>query len=742
MHAAFDLDRVEMANVLSDFQKAMVGAEMSALYFAGHGIQVSGQNYLIARDATLENDFLLEAQTIRLQQIISMMETSSPVNLVFVDACRDNPFVNILRDSLPSTRSASVTRGLARVEHVGGPDSPETMVVFAAASNDVALDGDRENSPFAQALAQHLKALDTEISVAMKRVIRDVREATQGEQSPEIQIQMSVEVYLNISVSQSGDAIGSATDTTSLQNTSPYLDMLPHEAKAKITSLWDEGRNASKMGDDNTYYRSMADAANIASQVLGEDSLEYGQAHNHLIGALTNQNRISDAVYSAREAIRVFTKIYGANSVHVARDKANLAARLRRLNLYDEAEKEWQEAIEIFESRRLSGWDHIGFASALDGYAQFLAQEVGKSQDALEMSRQAIAQNKLSGRHADIHFGWTLANAGHIENQVGSCTAAKLLFEQAVQAFQAAGVVVNQRDHSDAIRMAAKNCVNANGQPIYPSPKLAISCVQKQLVAMGYRPGSVDGKLGPQTVTASEAYRKYMKSRYPGWNQESITISNSEHWCRHLAVADGRGSAPYQDYMQAYGANGLLVTNVLIDKNMISGAEYPVTIEFDDLGQEPSLVSRVCFEWHLGNVGPQCTRQNLKLGFGRLTVDVEAPRRGTHHVNAFIEYKSGGRTWITNMYTNKIVVNHETTLAPTTANLAEAGIQCEWNGLVSPRLKADGVDWMGMFVCDNGSVINGDELYVGNVLSKDGATIVIDWIGGPTRGPETLQVHP
>ena len=190
-----DLDQQAFAQTLQEFEQALDGSELAAFYFAGHGLQFEGRNHLISTGAQLSNPYLLAAETFQLRQIVELMEANSPVNLVFVDACRDSGFLANLRQSLPKSRSAGLKRGLTRVNREMSQDA-ETMILFATSFDNTAADGQGDHSPFANALIQHLPAPDTEISLAMKRVVRDVREATGAQQRPELVSNVAVEIYL------------------------------------------------------------------------------------------------------------------------------------------------------------------------------------------------------------------------------------------------------------------------------------------------------------------------------------------------------------------------------------------------------------------------------------------------------------------------------------------------------------------------------------------------------------------
>jgi len=185
-----DLDEDGMAAVLDDLADRAPDLDVVALYFAGHGIQKDGENYLIPVDATLRSTTSIERETVGLRSFMEVME-EVPISLLFIDACRNNPFAeDLLSQSSSSGRSAGITRGLAPIRTVG-----DMLVTFATLPNSVAKDGAGQNSPFAKALARHMGTANAEVSVLMKRVTRDVLAETDGEQRPQQLSQMQTEFY-------------------------------------------------------------------------------------------------------------------------------------------------------------------------------------------------------------------------------------------------------------------------------------------------------------------------------------------------------------------------------------------------------------------------------------------------------------------------------------------------------------------------------------------------------------------
>jgi uncharacterized caspase-like protein len=177
-----DLDQPGFARTIEQFARMLDEADVGLFFYAGHGVQMNDKNYLVSVNAKLENEFLLSSETIELDAIVRLMESKAPINLVFLDACRNNPLTDNLRRSLTVLkRSAQLGRGLARVE----PTGRDTLIAFSAAPGQEAADGSDRNSPFTAALLRHLPQPGLEVSVMLKDVAADVRRDTRNNQRPQ-----------------------------------------------------------------------------------------------------------------------------------------------------------------------------------------------------------------------------------------------------------------------------------------------------------------------------------------------------------------------------------------------------------------------------------------------------------------------------------------------------------------------------------------------------------------------------
>lgn len=169
----------DFGRVIGQFSRKLnEGADVALFFYGGHGLQLNGKNYLIPTDALLDSEASLDFEAVRLQTVMRLMEQSRRTNLVFLDACRDNPIARNLAKRM-GTRSVALGRGLAQVETGVG-----TMIAYSTQPGNVALDGQGTHSPFAKALLKHSQTPGLEIESLMRKVRQDVIAETNGDQVP------------------------------------------------------------------------------------------------------------------------------------------------------------------------------------------------------------------------------------------------------------------------------------------------------------------------------------------------------------------------------------------------------------------------------------------------------------------------------------------------------------------------------------------------------------------------------
>ena len=167
-----------MRTAVRRFSEKLPEANVALLFYAGHGLQVAGKNYLVPIDAQIETQADLDFGTIDLDLVVHGMEADTRTNIVFLDACRDNPLAANLTRRL-GTRVGAVGRGLAQVDTSVG-----TLIAFSTQPGNVALDGEGRNSPFTSALLKTIETPGLPLSDVMIDVRNDVLRVTNRKQVP------------------------------------------------------------------------------------------------------------------------------------------------------------------------------------------------------------------------------------------------------------------------------------------------------------------------------------------------------------------------------------------------------------------------------------------------------------------------------------------------------------------------------------------------------------------------------
>ncbi|RAI37941.1 caspase family protein [Rhodoplanes roseus] len=177
VQARSDLGVLDFKRALRDFMSVVTGADIAVVYYAGHGVEVKGTNYLIPTDAKLARDYDVEDEAVPLDRILWSIEQARTLRLVILDACRDNPFIGKMQRTV-SMRA--VANGLGSVE----PSTGNTLVAYAAKAGSVAADGVGRHSPFTAALLNHLTEPGLDVRIAFGRVRDEVLQATGSAQEP------------------------------------------------------------------------------------------------------------------------------------------------------------------------------------------------------------------------------------------------------------------------------------------------------------------------------------------------------------------------------------------------------------------------------------------------------------------------------------------------------------------------------------------------------------------------------
>lgn len=166
-----DSSRDDMAAAIARFADRARNADVALFFYAGHGVQAEGENYLIPVDARIDSQATLGLQTIDLSKLQDAMTDGASVRIIILDACRNNPFVDATH------RGIGGSRGLSPMD----TRAAGSLIIYSTQPNTVAADGKGRNSPFTAALLRHIGTRGLEIRQMMSRVRKDVVDATGGQ---------------------------------------------------------------------------------------------------------------------------------------------------------------------------------------------------------------------------------------------------------------------------------------------------------------------------------------------------------------------------------------------------------------------------------------------------------------------------------------------------------------------------------------------------------------------------------
>jgi len=293
-----DVSSEEFRKAVDDFAFKSETADLALIYFAGHGVEVQGQNFLISVDANVSSNKDIQRQSISLKQLLAAAGSARKMRIVILDSCRDNPFGDSLdlaalaETANQADKTRSLTGGLAKPS----PDRG-TLVAFAAKDGQKALDGIGDNSPFAIALIKNLPKPNLEISLLFRQVRDSVLNTTSNQQEPHTYGSLSgIPYYL----------AGSSEANTEVGNNDPrvaWSDLMPDQ-ETQLVKLAGQGDTRSMIGlayirlnsEDSRYAPSQAAqyltlAANEGS---AEAQFELAKLYEAGLGIEQNTNKALD----------------------------------------------------------------------------------------------------------------------------------------------------------------------------------------------------------------------------------------------------------------------------------------------------------------------------------------------------------------------------------------------------------------------------------------------------------------
>ncbi len=314
-----DLDTAGMYAAVRSFGTLAETADVALVFYAGHGIQVDGTNYLLPTDVSLNRERDLNYEGVPLQLIMSEVAQTKRLGVVIIDACRDNPFAQQLARSMGPTRSALVGRGLARVEEAPA----DTLIAFATRDGAVAEDGDGINSPYTTALLSHLDEPGLEIGQYFRRVRDTVLDATNGRQEPFVYGSLSADqFYLNPATA--GTIQQAAINVPAVP--SPSAGAAPQDDRGLSNDterlFWESIKNSTNKADFDAYLRQFPTGVFAAL------------ARNRIATIVANEQAVAPPAASAAPERTETALLLPPQPTLSLNERREAQVALRRLGLY------------------------------------------------------------------------------------------------------------------------------------------------------------------------------------------------------------------------------------------------------------------------------------------------------------------------------------------------------------------------------------------------------------------------
>lgn len=494
--------RRDFNQAITAFRRALQPGDAAFVHYSGHGVEVDGRNLLLPRDVPIptsgDEDFLMEEAIDLHDLMLRVAESGAAVRIFVVDACRNNPFAR------KGVRGLGEAGGLAM-------SSPPTgsFVLYSAGFRQTALDrlGPEDASPtsvYTRVLLEQLSLPGASISEIARSVRVDVAAlafSVGHEQSPAYYDELNQDFVVNSEEPAAGPpdpdssieaaAFDRARDLGTVTAWDAFLKNYPEgvfadlaraaraeitpaeavapppsktdttisafEARQKLDTLWREGKRLANAGDDAAYFRAMSEARQLASLQFGTDSMEFADANNHMVGALSGIGEIEQAMAASRTAIDIYTRLVGAADLRVLIEKANLASRLAATGKRGEARPIFEEILAVYEKLKLAGPDSVYYAHALEGYSQLLAGS-GEHERATRYAESAVSLLDNAGSTPSVDDGGIAINYARILLEASRCKDAMSVLGKAKARMEAAGVATIQGDHAVILQLIAEGC--------------------------------------------------------------------------------------------------------------------------------------------------------------------------------------------------------------------------------------------------------------------------------------------
>ncbi|TGP20073.1 MULTISPECIES: caspase family protein [unclassified Mesorhizobium] len=318
-----DKDNQGMHSLISRFTEESYNADLAVIFYAGHGMQVDGKNYLIPVDAELTSPAYLKTRTVQIDEFMAALPPDPAVGVIILDACRDNPLARTLAASLPKSRSLGA--GLAPVEaKADGVGTGGVLIAYATDPGAIAFDGNGVDSPYSLALAKHLTEPGVEIQSALTRVRGEVTEATQGRQRPWHNASLGREVFLGKPAAESAPVaapVADAAKTTAAPAPAATSEPPSWEVEQR---LWDEASKKNAIPFYEAYLEQFPNGRFATVAKLNIDQLKDPNAQNKQVAALDANGTDANAGSAVRTSVGISDEMKRTPGTELTEDAIGL----------------------------------------------------------------------------------------------------------------------------------------------------------------------------------------------------------------------------------------------------------------------------------------------------------------------------------------------------------------------------------------------------------------------------------
>lgn len=283
-----DQDNAGMHSLISKFIEQSYDADLAVIFYAGHGMQVDGKNFLIPVDAELTSPAYLKTRTVQIDDFMAALPPDPAVGVIILDACRDNPLARTLAAAMPKTRSTALGTGLAPIDPKSeGVGTGGNLIAYATDPGAIAFDGNGVDSPYSTALARHLTEPGVEIQSALTRVRGEVAETTQGRQRPWHNASLGREVFLGKPAAEAAPMVKpAADDANAAAAPAPALVTSEPPSWEVEQRLWDEASKRNTAPFYEAYLEQFPNGRFATVARLNIDALNDPKAQERQVAAL------------------------------------------------------------------------------------------------------------------------------------------------------------------------------------------------------------------------------------------------------------------------------------------------------------------------------------------------------------------------------------------------------------------------------------------------------------------------